>query len=299
MKLTEKYRPKTLDEVVGQEEAVNELKGLIKLEREQHIPIPDFLFYGPAGVGKTTIAYCLAHELNISDIVEFNASKDRGINFVRDFIITLAQSRGINSTRKIIFLDEADKLTEEAQTALRRAMEQYSQSSIFIFSVNDKSQMIAPIINRCYEIEFKRIKEEDLKKFAQRILQGENLTLSDSVLNNVVKYSYGSARKLVLLLMKAIVGGSIEENSIDYEKYLNIIKTGVDKQKALIDAVNFLGDKPYREFVHEFLDYYTQHYKNVNIVKSIGQTILSAPEPDNYVGKVTATAFLILKRDEL
>ena len=133
---TEKYRPSNLSEVIGQEAIVDKLKAFVGAKN-----FPSMIFAGPAGVGKTTSAIAMAHELYGDQMgeafLELNASDARGIDVIRgrvkEFARTIPLSGGMV---KIIFLDEADALTSEAQHALRRTMEKYSASTRFILSAN-------------------------------------------------------------------------------------------------------------------------------------------------------------------
>jgi replication factor C small subunit len=124
---TEKYRPVNLKDMVGQEAIVDRLESYVKARSMPHL-----LFAGPAGSGKTTATLCLARELFCGDLshdfMEMNASDERGIDVVRTKIRDFARTRPINGEFKIIFLDEADALTNDAQNALRRTMESYTQS---------------------------------------------------------------------------------------------------------------------------------------------------------------------------
>jgi len=153
--LSEKYRPKKLDEVLNQEHVIKVLKKFV--ERKD---IPHLLFIGPAGVGKTTVAHALANELGWR-IVEFNASDERGIQVIREDIKNIAFSRG----KKIILLDEADSLTEDAQQALRRIMEKcVSAGTRFILTGNFEWKIIDPIKSRCAIFHFDRIPRELMVK---------------------------------------------------------------------------------------------------------------------------------------
>ncbi|MBM3309616.1 MAG: AAA family ATPase, partial [Candidatus Altiarchaeales archaeon] len=145
---TEKYRPKRLKDMVGQEAITERLEAYVKSKS-----IPHLCFAGPAGTGKTTAAICIASELfggDIShDFLELNASDERGIDTVRGKIKDFARTRSLIGDFKIIFLDEADSLTSDAQNALRRTMEKYTQTCRFILSCNYSSKIIEPIQSRC------------------------------------------------------------------------------------------------------------------------------------------------------
>lgn len=171
VRLTEKYRPKTWEDVVGQEEIINSIR---KVVERKGWDLPHLLFIGPPGNGKTTVARIIAKELAI-DIHEFNASDERGIDFIRDEIKKLSQYMG----ERIIFLDEADQLTPPAQHAMRRIMEQ-TKGSIFILTGNREWQIIDAIKSRCAIYRFKPIREEEIQKKIVQIIQSEGLKVAAS-----------------------------------------------------------------------------------------------------------------------
>ncbi|MFY4815776.1 AAA family ATPase, partial [Haloarcula sp. AONF1] len=149
----EKYRPQTLDDIHGQEEIVERLQSYIAQD-----DVPHLLFSGPAGVGKTTAATAIAREIYGEDnwrgnFLELNASDQRGIDVVRDRIKGFARS-SFGGDFRIVFLDESDSLTDDAQSALRRTMEQFSDNTRFILSCNYSSKIIDPIQSRCAVFRF-------------------------------------------------------------------------------------------------------------------------------------------------
>ena len=154
---TEKYRPFRLDEISGQQHVVSKLKKYV-----EHKSIPNMLFAGPPGVGKTCCAIALAKEMfgdgYSQDFLELNASDERGIGVVRGAIKDFARTIALTSSFKIIFLDEADALTAEAQQALRRTMEKYTNTVRFILNANYSSKLIPPIQSRCALFKFKPLK---------------------------------------------------------------------------------------------------------------------------------------------
>lgn len=201
---TEKYRPRTLDEVVGQEEVVKRLKSYVKIKNMPHL-----LFVGPAGTGKTTCAIALARDLygeNLwrQNFQELNASDERGIQIVRTKIKDFARTAPFGEARfKILFLDEADALTADAQAALRRTMERYSGTCRFILSCNYSSKIIDPIQSRCAVFRFAKLGAEDVKKLVMRIAEKENLEITDEALETLLYISEGDMRKAINTLQVA------------------------------------------------------------------------------------------------
>lgn len=224
----EKYRPKTLDEVVGQEEVVQRLKSYV--ERKN---IPHLLFAGPPGTGKTASAIALARDLfgeNWRDnFVEMNASDERGIDVVRHKIKEFARTAPIGDAPfKIIFLDEADALTADAQAALRRTMEMYSKTCRFILSCNYVSRIIEPIQSRCAVFKFRPIPAEAMKKRLLEICKKENIKITDDGLEALIYIANGDFRKAINALQGAAAFGEV----IDAEAIYQITATARPEELA-------------------------------------------------------------------
>ncbi len=197
---TEKFRPKTFSEVKGQKEVVAKVKAFVHQKNMPHL-----MFSGPAGVGKTTLSLCIAHELFgdnwRANVLELNASDERGIDIIRNKVKDFARTRAIGDVPfKIIYLDECDALTSEAQQALRRTMENYTQTCRFILSCNYSSKIIDPIQSRCAIFRFKPLEKADLLEIMKRIEAEEKITITDAAKNVLVGICEGDVRRLENIL---------------------------------------------------------------------------------------------------
>jgi replication factor C small subunit len=197
---TEKYRPSKFEDMVGQEDIVKRVKSLVN-----SMNIPHLLFAGPAGVGKSTLALVVVKELFgeswKENYLELNASDERGIDVVRQKVKDFARTKAISKIPfKVIFLDEADALTNEAQNALRRTMENYTSNCRFILSCNYSSKVIDPIQSRCAVFRFRLLEKKDLDKIVKRISLKENLKIDDKVIDSLFEISGGDCRRTINLL---------------------------------------------------------------------------------------------------
>ncbi len=210
---TEKYRPERLEDVVNQKHVVDRLKAWVK-----EGSIPHMLFAGRAGVGKTTVALCLAKELYgenwKSNFQETNASDQRGIDVVRGRIKEFAKIMPMGADFKIVFLDESDALTPEAQQALRRTMEKFSNVCRFILSCNYSSRVIEPIQSRTAVFRFKNIGEEYVIEYLNRIVSGEKLKADKEALKTIAEISEGDLRRATNTLQSAAAFGSITRETV-------------------------------------------------------------------------------------
>lgn len=184
----EKYRPKNFNEVVGQNTS----------EIEKHLSnIPHFLFLSKSpGTGKTTIAKIIIKKLQ-SDYIQLNASDERGIDTIRNKVKDFAMTMSSNGKIKIIFFDEADYLTREAQTALRNMMETYAKNCRFILTGNYENKIIEPIRSRCVVIKFQEPKKEEIYPYLEKININEKLGLLKDELIQLIDKCYPDIRKMV------------------------------------------------------------------------------------------------------
>ncbi|MEK6741874.1 MAG: replication factor C small subunit [Nanoarchaeota archaeon] len=197
---TEKYRPDKFEDIVGQEDIIKKVKALVG-----SLNIPHLLFTGPAGTGKSTLALIIVKELFgeswKDNYLELNASDERGINIVREKVKNFARTKSFgNVPFKIIFLDEADALTPEAQQALRRTMENYSQTCRFILSCNYSSKIIDPIQSRCAMFRFKLLEKKDIEKIIRKIETAEKLQIKPESIEMIYEGSEGDCRRCINIL---------------------------------------------------------------------------------------------------
>ncbi len=201
----EKYRPRTLDDIVDQEDVIRALKGFVEKRSMPHL-----LFAGPAGTGKTTTALALAHdiygseELLRANYMELNASDERGIDTIRTKIKDFAKTAPFGDVPfKIIHLDEADSLTADAQHALRRIMEMYSATTRFILACNYSSKIIEPIQSRCAVFRFGPIPEEAVRERLVMIAEKEGVKYTEEGISAIVYVAEGDLRRAINLLQTA------------------------------------------------------------------------------------------------
>jgi len=294
----EKYRPHKISDLVDQKEIVGSIQTLLKNASE----MPHLMFSGSAGVGKTTLALCLSHEILgehwKGNTLELNASDERGIKMVRERVKTFSRFAGLDSEIpfKIIILDEADEMTADAQTALRRIIEDTAKFCRFILIANNISKIIAPIQSRCAVFKFSTIPEKDVISHLKNIVKKEKIKADDKGLAAIYEYSEGDLRHAINLLQATASLGGITEANVKSSAGLTKIKDVDDVLKlALVgkisDARNKMIEliKVYGMSESDFLKYinaaaYKTKNKNLSdIVQTIAKydfRILSGANPE-------------------
>ncbi len=265
---TEKYRPSTFEEVKGQQEVVEKLKAFVETKNMPHL-----LFSGPAGVGKTTLALVVAKQLFgenwRQNVLELNASDERGIDVVRVKVKDFARTKAIGEVPfKLIYLDESDALTKEAQQALRRTMENYTKTCRFILSCNYSSKIIDPIQSRCAVFRFKPLAEKEVYSLIDKLIISEGLTVNDEVKKALFEVCGGDCRRLENVMQSCAV---IKKN-LDVELIYSMASVAKPKEvKELLGiaaAGNFLESR--KKLLSLMLDY---GLSGLDVIKQIQKEI--------------------------
>lgn len=213
----EKYRPKKLDDIVGNEETVERLK-LIAADGN----MPHMILSGLPGIGKTTSIHCLAYELLGPELyhqatLELNASDDRGIDVVRNKIKQFAQTK-ISlppSKHKIVILDEADSMTPGAQQALRRTMEIYSNTTRFAFACNQSLKIIEPLQSRCAILRYTKLTDDQILERLLEIAKKENVKYNTEGLQALIFTAEGDMRQAINNLQSTVAGfGFVNDTNV-------------------------------------------------------------------------------------
>ncbi len=240
----EKYRPKTLSDLVLIDEHRAVLEGFI----EKGV-IPHLLLVGVVGSGKTTIAKILLNSLDCSSL-ELNASDERGIDTVRDRVMTFLRTMGLKRWR-VVFLDEADALTTPAQFSLRNVMERFSEKGRFILTANYEEKILEPIRSRCQTLRFNSLDRKEVFKRVSYILLAEGVKSNVEVVLKVIDDHYPDVRKIINTLQLGVVDGEI------------LYRAKVDVAKEVREALKKKDIRAIRKIVMTHRPDYIQVYRSL------------------------------------
>lgn len=272
---TEKYRPDDFSAVKGQKEIVKTLAAMVEKKN-----LPHLLLAGPPGCGKTTLSLVIAKKLFGENwkrnFLELNASDDRGIDVVRNTIKDFARTRAIGDFPfKIIYLDECDSLTKEAQQALRRTMENFVSGTRFILSCNYSSKIVDAIQSRCAVFKFKPLDGEEMGKVASLIAKDEKLKIGKEALKALIEASEGDVRRLVNILQSC----SATSNEITEDMVYDMASFA--KPKELKGILQMAADGKFSTARDKLLDTMLKHgLSGLDIIKQIQKEIWLLDMPD-------------------
>jgi replication factor C small subunit len=232
----EKYRPKTLGDIVDQKEIVERLQSFVKSRN-----VPHCIFAGPPGTGKTTAALCLTRDLYgdvyREHIMELNASDERGIDVVRETVKTFARVKSIGEIPfKVMILDEADNMTGDAQQALRRTMERFTETCRFIMCANYSGKIIEPIQSRCAPFRFSYLPREEHDAYLKCIAEKEGVKLLADGLDAVFEVCGGDLRRAINTLQAAASTCKPVDSKVVYS--ITGKATPADVQRMLKTAID-------------------------------------------------------------
>jgi len=273
----EKYRPKKLDGIVDQREIVERLKSFAKSRN-----VPHCIFAGPPGTGKTTAALCLARDLYgdvyREHLMELNASDERGIDVVRETVKTFARVKSIGEIPfKILILDEADNMTSDAQQALRRTMERFTETCRFIMCANYSGKIIEPIQSRCAPFRFTYLPREEHDCYLKDIAAKEKVKLTPEGLDAIFEVCGGDLRRAINTLQSAASLGKPVDAKIVYSVTGKASPADVQKMLKVAMDGDFMGArKQLRDMIQKY------GVAGTDIIRQIHTEIFRAEMPEKW-----------------
>lgn len=215
-KFFQKYRPTVMEDIILDEKVKKEVQTFIDKNE-----IPHLLFTGSPGLGKTTLAKIIADAIG-ADVLFINASAKRGIDVIRSDIMAFCSIRSIDDSPKIVHLDEADRLTAEAQDALRPVMEEFSKYVTFILTANQRDRISDALKSRCLSMDLNPTdKTEAIRSVCKRvvqILENEGIEYEKPAILQIVKYKFPDMRSIMNEIQRAAGNGKVDMDAAEHAK---------------------------------------------------------------------------------
>lgn len=285
----EKYRPRNLEELISQDNIIETLKKYMSKDQ-----LPHLLFYGPPGTGKTSTILAAAKTLYTPNefsamVLELNASDDRGIGVVRDQILSFASTKTIfNKGYKLIILDEADAMTNDAQNALRRVLEKYTENVRFCIICNYLSKIIPAIQSRCTRFRFGPLSEEKMSARLTEIVENEKVNITEDGLKALVHLSYGDMRRSLNIMQST----HLAFNKVDEENVYACV--GHPSKNDMLSVINWLLNDDFTTIYNRLIHLKTlRGYALQDILTEISRFIQLIEFPKNVL------IHIIIKLSEL
>lgn len=276
----EKYRPQRIDEIVYQNEIISMLR---KFLSNNSTDLPNLLFYGPSGTGKTSTIVALAKEMfgNLykTRVLELNASDERGIAVIREKVKNFAQQTvSISKTMpsiKIIILDECDSMTRDAQSALRRTIEKESKTTRFCLICNYVSRIIEPLVSRCSAFRFRPLDTQLVINKLRQISDSESINISDEALSELVSLSEGDLRRAITLLQSSSL---IKE--VNQVLTLNDIHevSGYIPKQYVSDFIDICQSKSYEKLSTFTANLISDGYSGTQFISQLHEWVIETDE---------------------
>lgn len=235
----EKYRPDSLGDIMGNEQEVQRMTDWVS-----DSSMPNVLLWGPQGTGKTAAAVAFAKDKYGDEwknhMLQLNASDERGIDVVRDKIKSFASQGGVLGDKgfNIVLLDEVDNMTRDAQPAMRRIMEDYSDRTRFFLICNYPNKLIDPIQSRCAPLQMSPLGPDQILDLLHHVATEENLNYEERQLETIVEQAEGDARKAIHTLQSATSGEQVVDefieavvSLIDRDEVEELVRLAVNEQQ--------------------------------------------------------------------
>jgi len=283
----EKYRPTSLRELIMSKDYKKVFRKSIRKAE-----IPHLLFHGPAGSGKTTLSMILINKCANRRLILNASSEDRGIGVIKTKIAQFAGNANIDQEKKhIVFFDEANGLTPEAQEALKNTMDKYSSNCRFIFTTNYIDKITEPIQSRCMVFGFESLETEDINRLATRILKAEGVSYTQEDINLLVERFEPDVRKIINNLQAGSINGKFKIKNIlpiyQIEKIKKLILSGeITKIRKL-----WVGQTDFTWFFKSLFDSFLKNIKPKHQIP-VGLTIAEYLYRDKLIAdrEINATA---------